>query len=248
MKIRKIYTPALLQKDRMAGTNNMVTGVLVLVVFAALVYLVDPTFFGIFKRSDGFSDAAGMGGEGCPAGQVRNAMGVCEGFQNVPSGSPNAVSNGNMLNGEGVMANPGATNTANVVGNMHAAGSDMKESAFPAPTEGFADLASMEGPANFGSSQQPAGCYPRDQLTPSELLPKDQNSVWAEQNPMGPGSLKGKNFLSAGALIGVNTVGQSLRNANWQLRSEPPNPQQPVSIFNQSTIMPDTNRRPLEIN
>ena len=114
--------------------------------------------------------------------------------------------------------------------------------------EGFADLASMEGPANFGSASAPAGCYPRDQLTPSELLPKDQNSVWAEQNPMGPGSLKGKNFLSAGALIGVNTVGQSLRNANYQLRSEPPNPQIPVSIFNQSTIQPDTNRRPLEIN
>jgi hypothetical protein len=247
MKIRKIYTPALLQKDRMAGTNNMVTGVLVLVVFGALVYLVDPTFFGILKRSEGFSesgfaDAAGMGGNGCPAGQVRNEMGVCEGFQ----GAPNAVSNGNAMAGQ--MADPGATNTANVVGNQHAAGSNLKQSAFPAPTEGFADLANMEGPANFGSSQQPAGCYPRDQLTPSELLPKDQNSVWAEQNPMGPGSLKGKNFLSAGALIGVNTVGQSLRNANWQLRSEPPNPQNPVSIFNQSTIQPDTNRRPLEIN
>jgi hypothetical protein len=93
-----------------------------------------------------------------------------------------------------------------------------------------------------------AGCYPRDQLTPSELLPKDQNSVWAQQNPMGTGSLKGKNFLSAGALIGVNTVGQSLRNANYQLRSEPPNPQNPVTIFNVPTIEPDLNRRSLEIN
>ena len=103
------------------------------------------------------------------------------------------------------------------------------------------------GPANFGNAEQPAGCYPRDQLTPSELLPKDANSVWAQQNPMGTGSLKGKNFLSAGALIGVNTVGQSLRNANYQLRSEPPNPQVAVSVFNQSTIEPDTNRRSLEI-
>jgi hypothetical protein len=111
-----------------------------------------------------------------------------------------------------------------------------------------APVPSSAGPADFGSAEAPAGCYPRDQLTPSELLPKDKNSVWAEQNPMGPGSLKGKNFLSAGALIGVNTVGQSLRNANWQLRSEPPNPQVAVSIFNQSTIAPDTNRRPLEIN
>ena len=103
------------------------------------------------------------------------------------------------------------------------------------------------GPADFGSADEPSGCYPRDQLTPSELLPKDVNSVWAEQNPMGTGSLKGKNFLSAGALIGVNTVGQSLRNANYQFRSEPPNPQVPVSVFSNSTIEPDVNRRNLEI-
>ena len=113
--------------------------------------------------------------------------------------------------------------------------------------EGFADLNAAQGPAQFGSADQPAGCYPRDQLTPSELLPKDMGSVWAEQNPMGPGSLKGKNFLSAGALIGVNTVGQSMRNANLQVRSEPPNPQVAVSIFNQSTITPDISHRSLEI-
>ena len=116
-----------------------------------------------------------------------------------------------------------------------------------AKKEGFADVSAYEGPAGFGSAEPPAGCYPRDQLTPSELLPKDMNSIWAEQNPMGPGSLKGKNFLSAGALIGVNTVGQSLRNANLQVRSEPPNPQVPVSIFLQSTISPDISHRPLEI-
>jgi len=116
-----------------------------------------------------------------------------------------------------------------------------------AKAEGFADLAGMEGPASFGNAEQPEGCYPRDQLTPGELLPKDQNSVWSQQNPMGTGSLKGKNFLSAGALIGINTVGQSMRNANYQLRSEPPNPQVAVSVFNQSTIEPDTNRRSLEI-
>ena len=117
---------------------------------------------------------------------------------------------------------------------------DMKE-------ENFADLNAYQGPAQFGAADAPAGCYPRDQLTPSELLPKEQGSVWAEQNPMGSGSLKGKNFLSAGALIGVNTVGQSMRNANLQVRSEPPNPQVAVSIFNQSTISPDISHRALEI-
>jgi hypothetical protein len=111
-----------------------------------------------------------------------------------------------------------------------------------------APVPSTGGPADFGNAEAPAGCYPRDQLTPGELLPKDPNSVWAQQNPMGTGSLKGKNFLSAGALIGINTVGQSLRNANYQLRSEPPNPQVPVSVFNVPTIEPDVNRRSLEIS
>jgi len=128
---------------------------------------------------------------------------------------------------------------------------DAKEKAAAAASkkngEGFADLSAYQGPAQFADASQPAGCYPRDQLTPSELLPKDTGSVWAAQNPMGSGSLKGKNFLSAGALIGVNTVGQSMRNANLQVRSEPPNPQVAVSIFNQSTISPDISHRPLEI-
>lgn len=122
-----------------------------------------------------------------------------------------------------------------------------KKEKFQDAGEGFADLNAYQGPAQFGAADAPAGCYPRDQLTPSELLPKDMSTVWAEQNPMGPGSLKGKNFLSAGALIGVNTVGQSMRNANLQVRSEPPNPQVAVSIFNQSTISPDVSHRPLEI-
>jgi hypothetical protein len=117
-----------------------------------------------------------------------------------------------------------------------------------AKAEGFANMEDVAGPAAFEGAQGPAGCYPRDQLTPGELLPKDPNSVWAQQNPMGTGSLKGKNFLSAGALIGVNTVGQTLRNANYQLRSEPPNPQVPVTVFNNSTIEPDTNRRDMEIS
>jgi hypothetical protein len=137
-----------------------------------------------------------------------------------------------------------ASNSALPAGAMSAPGpvreAVVKQAPEVAPTP-------SSGPADFGNAEQPAGCYPRDQLTPGELLPKDANSIWAQQNPMGTGSLKGKNFLSAGALIGVNTVGQSLRNANYQLRSEPPNPQVPVSVFNIPTIEPDVNRRALEI-
>lgn len=91
-------------------------------------------------------------------------------------------------------------------------------------------------------------CYPRDRLTAEDLLPKDSaNSKWAQMNPAGQGDVQDQNFLTAGYHIGVNTQGQSLRNANYQLRSEPANPQVPVSPWNIATIEPDINRKALEI-
>ena len=90
-------------------------------------------------------------------------------------------------------------------------------------------------------------CFPKEQLTPAELLPQDNSSAWAQVNPTGSGTLKDRNFLQSGHHIGINTVGQTLRNANLQLRSEPPNPQVKVSPWIQSTIDPDTNRKPMEI-
>ena len=83
--------------------------------------------------------------------------------------------------------------------------------------------------------------------TPADLLPKDTNSQWAQLNPVGQGGLANVNFLKAGYQIGIDTVGQSLRNANLQIRSEPPNPQMSVGPWNQSTITPDFLRAPLEI-
>jgi hypothetical protein len=153
---------------------------------------------------------------------------------------------------DGFMATLSADANGSMAGNFPGASGMAREKmnmANPnvAKEEGFANMGGYEGPASFGNAETPEGCYPRDQLTPGELLPKDTNSVWSQQNPMGSGSLKGKNFLSAGALVGINTVGQSMRNANYQLRSEPPNPQVAVSVFNQSTIEPDANRRSLEI-
>lgn len=92
-----------------------------------------------------------------------------------------------------------------------------------------------------------AACFPKEMLTPEELKPQDNSSLWAQVNPAGEGSLKGRSFLQAGHNIGINTVGQTMRNANLQIRSEPPCPQVSVSPWNQTTIEPDTARKPLEI-
>ena len=84
-------------------------------------------------------------------------------------------------------------------------------------------------------------------VNPSELLPRDDNSDFSKLNPQGAGDLQNVSLLKAGHHIGINTVGQSLRNANLQLRSEPPNPKMETGPWNGSTITGDPYRRPLEI-
>jgi hypothetical protein len=61
--------------------------------------------------------------------------------------------------------------------------------------------------------------------------------------------LKGQNYLDPRSQIGYpETIGGVLRNANRDFRSEPINPRTPVSIFNLSTIPPDTMRPHFEIS
>lgn len=109
--------------------------------------------------------------------------------------------------------------------------------------------------SNFGSASGisttanglPPSCQKEPIADPASLLPKDENSEWARLNPAGKGELGDVNMLNAGHHIGIDTVGQSLRNANLQLRSEPANPQVNVGPWNQTTMSPDLMRVPLEL-
>lgn len=93
----------------------------------------------------------------------------------------------------------------------------------------------------------PSACNKPNIQNPADLLPKDKNSQWAQLNPSGKGDLANINLLKAGYHIGIDTIGQTLRNANLQIRSEPPNPQINVGPWNLSTIEPDFLRVPLEL-
>jgi hypothetical protein len=98
-------------------------------------------------------------------------------------------------------------------------------------------------------ARTPPSCYPQPTLKAEDLLPKEESDAINEFNtakPHGEGTLHGVNHLDAGFHVGVNTVGQSLKNANRQLRAEPPNPQVAVSPWQNSSIGPDLFRRPLE--
>lgn len=101
--------------------------------------------------------------------------------------------------------------------------------------------------SNVQTSGTPSDQSKQVIMNPSELLPKQQTSNSALMNPP-RNDLKNMNFLSPDKHIGINTVGNTLRNPNLQLRSEPSNPQSKPGPWNHSTIDPDTFRRSLEID
>tara|TARA_Y100000389_G_scaffold146135_1_gene144775 strand:+ start:31 stop:615 length:585 start_codon:yes stop_codon:yes gene_type:complete len=93
----------------------------------------------------------------------------------------------------------------------------------------------------------PPSCVQANATKPGDLLPKDANGQWGQLNPSGGGGLEHVNLLKAGYHSGIDTVGTVLRNANLQVRSEPPNPTTRVSPWMNTTIEPDLMRVPLEI-
>jgi hypothetical protein len=97
------------------------------------------------------------------------------------------------------------------------------------------------------TSGVPESCLNQQAANPSDLLPNDPNTAFAMGQPSGQGELANINLLKAGQLSGIDTVGGTLRNANLQLRSEPPNPRSQVSPWLNSTIEPDLMRVPLEL-
>jgi len=91
-----------------------------------------------------------------------------------------------------------------------------------------------------------ANCYTRDGLNPTDLLPKPsaEASQFLASNPPTQGSPDNRNLLQAGYHIGIDTVCQTNKNANLQLRSDPPIARcgtQP--IFNASSIPAQQNNR-----
>ena len=77
-------------------------------------------------------------------------------------------------------------------------------------------------------------------LLPREVASQEDFGQFAPED-----ILAGQNFLEPRNQIGFpESVGGALRNANQQLRAEPPNPKEPFT-WNNSTIAPDMMQRPL---
>lgn len=81
----------------------------------------------------------------------------------------------------------------------------------------------------------------------SEYLPKDVNNDWFETDLNNDEvNVKDSNLIVTDRyIVGVNTVGQSLKNASYDIRAAPPCPKFAVSPWQQSTIEPDFNIKSL---
>ena len=87
----------------------------------------------------------------------------------------------------------------------------------------------------------------REVASPSDLLPKDSNSQWAALNPINQGNINMPDLLQAGYHIGLDTIGQTMKNPNLQLRSDPIIEKKSVGPWNNSTTEADYARVPLEL-
>ena len=122
----------------------------------------------------------------------------------------------------------------------------MSQQAPPVATGGSSGYSAVDSMTGQGGAP-PAGATNLPVANPSDLLPRDTNNQWGSLNPSGSGDLLGQNLLSATFLTGIDTIGNTMKNANLQLRSEPPNPQLNIGPWNQSTFAPDLMRTPLEL-
>lgn len=140
----------------------------------------------------------------------------------------------------------GLLSYSNTKGSVHDLMSD-GHGAAPVPPSANPDQASAQAAASVPAPKN--GYSAKPVANPSDLLPIDQNSQWSALNPnsMNKGDVLMPDLLQAGYHIGLDTIGQTLRNPNLQLRSDPLIQKADIGPWNQSTIEPDVGRVPLEL-
>lgn len=110
-----------------------------------------------------------------------------------------------------------------------------------APTS-VPDMMMGPGPYDVPVSQceMKSGTGLASSLLPREMASQEDFGQFAPED-----ILAGQNFLEPRNQIGFpESVGGALRNANQQLRAEPPNSKEQF-VWNNSTIVPDLMQRPL---
>jgi len=114
-------------------------------------------------------------------------------------------------------------------------------SSYSVTERSFASVGPSAGPSAMRPTcNMQAGNGLASALLPREVAASEDFGEFAPQD-----ILKNQSFLEPRAQIGFpETVGGALRNANQQIRADPPNPRQEYTWHN-STIVPDLMQRDL---
>jgi hypothetical protein len=125
------------------------------------------------------------------------------------------------------------TKVRDALGNMGGAKPNMPDSSLASSSQ---PVSSGAPPASASKQLQPpsaSSVVARPTLQPSDIV----------LNPVNVPDL----IMSPTAFIGIDTIGNTLRNPTWDLRSDPPIPKQNVGPWNNSTIDADLQRVPFDI-
>ena len=86
-----------------------------------------------------------------------------------------------------------------------------------------------------------------DNYNAKDFLPHEINDEWFQTDfSLAKYQLNDDKLINTERyIIGINTVGQSLKNASYDIRGTIPNPKFVISPWNNSTMEPDFNLKPL---
>jgi hypothetical protein len=89
--------------------------------------------------------------------------------------------------------------------------------------------------------------YNIDKYNVKDYLPKDIHNDWFDVDfSQARHNIDDNNLINPDRFcIGINTVGQSLKNPSWDIRGSVPCPKYSISPWNNSTFEPDYNLKPL---
>ena len=101
-------------------------------------------------------------------------------------------------------------------------------------------------PSDKANPQVPSGWLGAPPSVSTDLLPRPDAKAadFGEFAPKNP--LSQQNFIDAAKLVGADTIGSTLKNANYSLRKDPPLSKADVGPWLNSTIEADVLRKSLD--
>ena len=150
-----------------------------------------------------------------------------------------------LINEIATSSNQNESQTVNIPSVFNFEPSD--ENIFDVQGSGLDDAFALPLPSGSSSDSIDFKKQNVDSFNAKDFLPKEVNNEWFETDfSLAKYQLNDDKLINTEKyIIGINTVGESLKNASYDIRGTIPNPKMVVSPWNNSTYEPDFNLKPL---